>query len=115
MIGQEVAPALTAAPSMTTSRQLAEQVVHGAAGSEVFGDRSHHGRVLLGECGHVEVFQRVRVRAGGLFFEDVADREALDGQDDHAGLSQRDAARHQGTHGQFGDRCHGDGRAGRRR
>lgn len=45
---------------------VAEQVIDGAAGLEVFGDAGHHGRVFGGECGHVEAFHRLRVGAGGL-------------------------------------------------
>ncbi len=45
---------------------IAEQVIDGAAGLEVFGDAGHHGRVFGGEYGHVEAFHRFRVRAGGL-------------------------------------------------
>ncbi len=49
---------------------------------------------------------------GGLLLEDVADREPLDGQHDHAGRAQRDAVGDQGAHGQFGDRGHGGGELG---
>jgi hypothetical protein len=43
---------------------VAEQVVHGAAGLEALGDGSDRGRVPFGEQVHVEVLERLRVRAG---------------------------------------------------
>jgi hypothetical protein len=82
-------------------QRVAEEIVNGSAGFEVFRDARDDGGVLLGERVGVEIGERVLVWPRGLFLENVSDSEPLDRENYQASFPKRYFSIDKGLHGQF--------------